>query len=158
MANQQIDQHFDKFIKERPSSTYEDWIAELNPQNAKEDMLGLGQTVIDSKFYQPDSEYLKYWNTHLDSTRLPVVSNSQDGNESDGSADKYKDLLFSGDGDDNSQSSPTSERRRIVHVSPGEDLMRYRICQYLSAECCIIGKSKCQIYIDSTDIDLVRHF
>jgi len=130
MANELIDQNFESFMSTHPNSRYEDWIADLNPENKMDDMLGLGDTIIDAKFYDPDNEYLKYWNSHLGPNMAPVqVSSSsdashrpEDGNESDG----FLQLdLLSGDGENDSQASPTSTPRRTKQVDPGEDLMKF---------------------------------
>ena len=129
MDNQQIDVQFDKFIKERPNPRYEDWITELNPQNAEEDMLGLGQTIIDSKFYESDNQYLLYWNSHVDSSRLAVqaaTANHHDVCENDASDQGcFQDLLFSGDEGDHSPPCSISERRGSEQVAPGEDLIKF---------------------------------
>ena len=133
MANEQIHQHFEQFIKENPDSqVFEAWVAKIHPENAEEDLLGFGDAIIDAKFYDSDNEYLKYWNNHLDNKRSPVKvsssgkSNKNDGNESDDSSPAYRQMdLLSGDGDEDSQASPTSVPRRTVEISPGEDLMKF---------------------------------
>ena len=123
MANEQIHQHFDQFVQNNPASRYEDWIANLHPEKAEDGLLGLGDTIIDAKFYDPDNEYLKYWNEHVGSGRTPVkVDRTTDGNESDTSFHNVD--LLSGE-DDDSQSSPTSTPRKTVSVAPGEDLMKF---------------------------------
>jgi len=127
MANAQIQQNFEKFLKEHSNNstqTYENWIAEIHPEMAKEDLLGgMGDAIIDSKFYQTDNPYLQFWNEHLDEKRSPVkVSEQPDGNESDGSAQAVTnnlDLLSDEEG------SPTSAPRRTVDITPGEDLMKF---------------------------------
>ncbi|CAB9521497.1 expressed unknown protein [Seminavis robusta] len=134
MTNQQIDQHFERFIQKHSHPCYEDWIAELHPEDASEGLLGLGQTIIESKFYEADNEYLKYWNKHLDSSRFPVqsISSHNDGNSSDESGfhDGYyrgMDLLSGGDNDGDSQTSPQSKAKRTkdVQLAPGEDLLKF---------------------------------
>lgn len=128
MANEQIHQHFEQFMKKHPDAqSFEAWIAEIHPENAKEDLLGFGDAIIDAKFYDSDNQYLKYWNSHLDSKRSPVkgTSSSSDGNESDDSSPLAHMDLLSGDGDGDSQASPTSVPKRTVEISPGEDLMKF---------------------------------
>jgi hypothetical protein len=126
MANQLIHQHFEQFVNDNPSSRYEDWIANIHPESAEDGLLGLGDTIIDAKFYDPDNEYLKYWNSHLGPSRAPVkvasLEGKTDGHESDTS---MKFDLLSGDGDEDSQSSPTTTPRKTVSISPGEDLMKF---------------------------------
>ena len=49
-----IRNHLDSFLEENPKGTYEDWIAELHPDNVREGK-------IDSRFYIQDSEHLVLW-------------------------------------------------------------------------------------------------
>ena len=125
MTNEQtIHQHFEQFVKEHPDDqSFEKWIARIHPENVKEDLLGFGDVIIDTKFYDSNNEYLIYWNQHLDSKRSPVKGTT-DGNESDDSSPNNMDLL-SGDGDGDSQTSPTSMPKCTVEISPGEDLMKF---------------------------------
>lgn len=124
MANEQIHQAFDQFISGNPTSRYEDWIANLHPESAEDGLLGLGQTIIDTKYYNPDNEYLKYWNEHIESGRAPVmVASNTNGNEID---TPFFDVdLLSGDGEGDSQASPPVTPRKTVTLSPGEDMMKF---------------------------------
>ena len=124
MTNEQIHQHFERFVKENPEDqSFENWIAKIHPESAKEDLLGFGDAIIDSKFYYSDNEYLKYWNNHLDGSKRSPVKGKTDGNESDHSS-PHMDLL-SGDDDGDSHTSPSSLPKRTVKISPGEDLMKF---------------------------------
>ena len=54
--------HLEEFLQTQPTATYEEWIADLHPENI--DASG----KMDHRFYVPDSDHLLLWkeltNTH----------------------------------------------------------------------------------------------
>ena len=123
-VSQEIQQHWQQFIAKNETATYEEWIKSLHPEEASEGLLGMGDIVIDPKFYQEGNDHLKFWNDHLDSKRSPVQGSSpspQNGDEAFVGFD-----LLSGDGENDSQASPQSvPRQTISTLAPGEDLMKF---------------------------------
>ncbi len=58
-------EHLLKFIKDRPSAKYNDWIEDLHPENAHGTLLeGLGKT-IDHRFFVEVSDHRRIWNENL---------------------------------------------------------------------------------------------
>ena len=59
-------EHLLKFVKDRPSSKYDEWIEDLHPENAHEGTLleGLGKT-IDHRFFVEVSDHRRIWNENL---------------------------------------------------------------------------------------------
>lgn len=68
-------QHLDEFIqkKNQQSSTYEEWISELHPDNVQE------SGAIDHRFYVHDSDHRLMWNGKADGVyRHPVEAKTAD--------------------------------------------------------------------------------
>mmetsp|Transcript_9512 Transcript_9512/g.14689 ORF Transcript_9512/g.14689 Transcript_9512/m.14689 type:complete len:189 (+) Transcript_9512:88-654(+) len=67
-------QHLDEFIeKNNQSSTYEEWISELHPDNVQE------SGAIDHRFYVHDSDHRLMWNGKADGVyRHPVEAKTAD--------------------------------------------------------------------------------
>eukprot|EP00543_Licmophora_paradoxa_P019219 CAMPEP_0202461040 /NCGR_PEP_ID=MMETSP1360-20130828/47432_1 /ASSEMBLY_ACC=CAM_ASM_000848 /TAXON_ID=515479 /ORGANISM="Licmophora paradoxa, Strain CCMP2313" /LENGTH=216 /DNA_ID=CAMNT_0049082935 /DNA_START=82 /DNA_END=732 /DNA_ORIENTATION=- len=62
-----INQHLIQFIHEHPTSSYEDWIEELHPENVH-------NNEIDHRFYVENSDHRKLWNDYLLGVRNYVAS------------------------------------------------------------------------------------
>ena len=45
--------------------TYEHWISQLHPENARSTRPGSGHEKIDHRFYLADSHHLRLWNAHV---------------------------------------------------------------------------------------------
>lgn len=69
-----IRQHLFAFLAESPNVTYEDWIEELHPENAKSMRNIVQGKRIDHRFYMPDSDHRQLWNENLGGERnfVPV--------------------------------------------------------------------------------------
>jgi len=52
-----IRRHLNTFLHESPSATYDRWLRELHPENARQDEL-------DLRFFLPDSDHRVIWNSH----------------------------------------------------------------------------------------------
>ena len=73
-----LSDHLEGFISAHSAATYEQWITDLHPENAKSTR-GADES-LDHRFYLESSDHLKMWNTHPAiptkrhvSPRLPVV-------------------------------------------------------------------------------------
>mmetsp|Transcript_30234 Transcript_30234/g.46130 ORF Transcript_30234/g.46130 Transcript_30234/m.46130 type:complete len:345 (+) Transcript_30234:146-1180(+) len=78
-----IRQHLFAFIAETPNVTYEEWIEELHPENAKSMRNMVRGKRIDHRFYMDDSDHRKLWNENLDEERefVPVRTYNPDDQE-----------------------------------------------------------------------------
>ena len=81
---QAIADHFDEFVAEHPNATYEEWIADLHPENIHEGKLldGLG-SELDHRFYVEDSDHRILWNSHLGGARIFVSARTMGWTHSD---------------------------------------------------------------------------
>jgi len=69
--------HLLEFIERRPTSTYEEWIEELHPENLHHGKLLPDMSKeLDHRFYVKESDHRKMWNSHLDTLRRYVNSRS----------------------------------------------------------------------------------
>jgi hypothetical protein len=73
-----ITDHFIEFVADSPDVvTYEQWIADLHPENTHEGRLLEGMDKeVDHRFYVEDSDHRKLWNAHLGGGRTPVPARS----------------------------------------------------------------------------------
>jgi len=73
-----IDDHLQLFIVEHPTATYEEWIADLHPENLQEGRLleGMGKE-LDHRFYVEESDHRIMWNRDLGGVRLEVLPRSR---------------------------------------------------------------------------------
>mmetsp|Transcript_8695 Transcript_8695/g.12296 ORF Transcript_8695/g.12296 Transcript_8695/m.12296 type:complete len:652 (-) Transcript_8695:413-2368(-) len=62
---QLIKEHFDQFVEENPSGSYEEWIEELHPENAQSRRHIVNGRNIDHRFYVEQSDHRKLWNNNL---------------------------------------------------------------------------------------------
>lgn len=60
-----IQQHLTAFLSETPDCTYEEWVAELHPENAKSTRNLVRGKSIDHRFYVEDSDHRQLWNQNL---------------------------------------------------------------------------------------------
>lgn len=79
-----ITDHFIEFVADSPGVvTYEQWIADLHPENTREGLLLEGMDKeVDHRFYVQDSDHRKLWNAHLGNGRAPVPARSMQTNGS----------------------------------------------------------------------------
>mmetsp|Transcript_10892 Transcript_10892/g.23059 ORF Transcript_10892/g.23059 Transcript_10892/m.23059 type:complete len:490 (+) Transcript_10892:211-1680(+) len=68
-----IRQHLDAFLSETPDVTYEEWVEELHPENAKPMSNVVGGKTIDHRFYVEESDHRKLWNDNLGDSRREYV-------------------------------------------------------------------------------------
>ena len=61
-----IRDHLTAFLSETPDCTYEEWVAELHPENAKSTRNLVRGKSIDHRFYVEDSDHRQLWNQNLD--------------------------------------------------------------------------------------------
>jgi hypothetical protein len=67
-----IHEHLQSFLIERPDGSYEEWIAELHPDNVILDTDSNGSNdqhhtlQIDARFYVSDSDHFLLWKRHHD--------------------------------------------------------------------------------------------
>eukprot|EP00616_Rhizochromulina_sp_CCMP1243_P007312 CAMPEP_0118972682 /NCGR_PEP_ID=MMETSP1173-20130426/8921_1 /TAXON_ID=1034831 /ORGANISM="Rhizochromulina marina cf, Strain CCMP1243" /LENGTH=255 /DNA_ID=CAMNT_0006922251 /DNA_START=37 /DNA_END=801 /DNA_ORIENTATION=+ len=57
--------HLEAFLEARPEAVYEDWVADLHPENAKREQTVEGPFRVDKRLYFADSDHLRLWNTNL---------------------------------------------------------------------------------------------
>jgi hypothetical protein len=57
--------HLAAFLEETPDCSYEEWIEELHPENAKSTRNLVRGASIDHRFYVEDSDHRKLWNQNL---------------------------------------------------------------------------------------------
>ena len=60
-----IRDHLKIFLEETPDCTYEEWIEELHPENAKSTRNLIRGKSIDHRFYVEDSDHRQLWNSNL---------------------------------------------------------------------------------------------
>lgn len=60
-----IRDHLELFLMETPMVTYEEWIEELHPENAKSRRNVVRGKSIDHRFYVEDSDHRNLWNANL---------------------------------------------------------------------------------------------
>ena len=60
-----IREHLTVFLQETPDSSYEEWIEELHPENAKSTRNLIRGKSIDHRFYVEDSDHRQLWNSNL---------------------------------------------------------------------------------------------
>lgn len=88
-----------KYLERRPSATYEEWISEYHPENAREYLQG-SSPFVDPRFYLESSDHRRLWlmlhpGSHLEVEGLnsqracdataPIVTNGCDGETPSGS-------------------------------------------------------------------------
>lgn len=63
LCMQAVREHLQSFLAEHPDGSYEEWIAELHPDNVLPNKNSEEEDVqIDSRFYVSDSDHLLLWN------------------------------------------------------------------------------------------------
>lgn len=74
---QTMEDHFVQFAANRPNASYEQWIADLHPENTRKGQLFRG--TLDHRFYLEGSDHRQLWNAHLGSGRhhVPALSAEQ---------------------------------------------------------------------------------
>lgn len=60
-----IQDHFNIFVAENPNVSYEEWIEELHPENAKSQRNLVRGKSIDHRFYVEGSDHRELWNSNL---------------------------------------------------------------------------------------------
>lgn len=72
---QAITEHFLEFVADKPNVTYEQWIADLHPENTHEGRLLEGMDKeVDHRFYVEGSDHRILWNNHLANGRTYVTA------------------------------------------------------------------------------------
>ena len=96
-----ITDHFIEFVATSPNTTYEEWIAELHPENTHEGLLldGMGKE-LDHRFYVEDSDHRLLWNAHLGCGRTHVLSRTMGWNDTDNDNVGDVDLLSTANDND----------------------------------------------------------
>lgn len=57
-----ITDHLNEFLIENPLGTYEEWIQDLHPENARQGMFFNDIQQIDERFYVFESDHRRFWN------------------------------------------------------------------------------------------------
>jgi hypothetical protein len=72
-----MESHLTDFLQEHPNATYEEWIADLHPENFHEGKLLEGLKELDHRFYVQESDHRRLWNKNLGEGRTEVHARSQ---------------------------------------------------------------------------------
>lgn len=92
--------HLVSFLQENPEGSYEDWVAELHPDNVSEH-----DASVDHRFYVEDSDHRILWNEHHQNTDdhafgfskfVPAASTAQAQTETNEPANDNKDPVDAG--------------------------------------------------------------
>jgi len=78
-----ITDHLNEFLIENPLGTYEEWIQDLHPENARQGMLLNDIQQIDERFYVYESDHRRFWN---DAIEKQQQQNNGDNASSDSNA------------------------------------------------------------------------
>jgi len=70
-----LKEHLSAFMQQAPRSNYEDWIADLHPENTQHPDSATG---IDPRFYIEQSEHLQLWNAAVGESRRVVARSPED--------------------------------------------------------------------------------
>jgi hypothetical protein len=60
-----VEGHLEQFLQQRTFGSYEEWVAELHPENVYHN----GKQTFDHRFYNEDSDHLRLWNARVDWAR-----------------------------------------------------------------------------------------
>mmetsp|Transcript_35868 Transcript_35868/g.82334 ORF Transcript_35868/g.82334 Transcript_35868/m.82334 type:complete len:471 (-) Transcript_35868:80-1492(-) len=63
-----VDAHLSGYLAQRPECTYEEWIAEIHPENQRTNTRR-GELSIDWRFYAESSDHRRMWNAQVDADR-----------------------------------------------------------------------------------------
>jgi len=64
----EVEAHLDTFLQGNPQATYEEWIAEIHPENMRTNTND-GEIPIDHRFYMEASDHRLLWNARVDVDR-----------------------------------------------------------------------------------------
>jgi hypothetical protein len=75
----------EQFLQQRATGSYEEWIAELHPENVRHN----GEQTFDQRFYIEESDHLRQWNARVEMARhVPARTTVDVASEKCGEADE----------------------------------------------------------------------